>query len=148
MSSKKSPDPFVEGAISPVFIAESIASHQRKTSIGGHSIFLGQVRADTHADGRVVAAIEYSAYPEMAREKIAQIREEIFTRFPLTCLHIYHSLGTVKAGELCLFVFTSAQHRKEAMEACSEIVERIKLEVPIWGKEELNDDTYLWKENR
>jgi molybdopterin synthase catalytic subunit len=37
---------FIEGAISPEKIATSIAHHQHKTNIGGHSIFLGQVRAD------------------------------------------------------------------------------------------------------
>ncbi|MFM2254833.1 MAG: hypothetical protein RLZZ47_322 [Bacteroidota bacterium] len=66
----------------------------------------------------------------------------------LTCLHITHSLGLVKAGEICLFVFASAVHRKEAIDACEEVVERIKKELPIWGKELFNDDQYQWKENK
>ena len=36
---------FIEGAISPTKIAESIGHHQSKTKIGTHNIFLGQVRA-------------------------------------------------------------------------------------------------------
>ena len=148
MSTKKSQNPFVQGAISPAFIADSIAAHQRKTSIGGHSIFLGQVRADQNSSGQTVSSISYTAYEEMAQSEITRIREEIFGKYPVTCMHIYHSLGRVLAGEICLFVFTSAAHRKEAMEACSEIVERIKREVPIWGQEELSDQSYLWKENR
>ena len=37
---------FKQGAIPATLVAESIAKHQVKTQIGGHSIFLGQVRAD------------------------------------------------------------------------------------------------------
>jgi molybdopterin synthase catalytic subunit len=135
---------FVEGPISPAFIADSIAKHSTKTDIGGHSIFLGQVRKDVIGE-QTVAAIEYTAYTEMAEEKFHEIREAIFDKYPLTCMHIYHSLGVVPAGEICLFVFTSAAHRKEAIDACSEIVERIKKEAPVWGKEILENDTYVWK---
>ncbi|MCE2846304.1 MAG: molybdenum cofactor biosynthesis protein MoaE [Sphingobacteriales bacterium] len=148
MSTKKSQNPFVQGAISPNFIADSIAAHQAKISIGGHSIFLGQVRADQTTSGQTVASISYTAYEEMATAEITRIREEVFGKHPITCMHIHHSLGRVLVGEICLFVFTSATHRKEAIEACSEIVERIKREVPIWGQEELSDQSYLWKENR
>lgn len=37
---------FVQGPISLEKIAQSIANHASKTDIGGHSIFLGQIRAD------------------------------------------------------------------------------------------------------
>ena len=76
------------------------------------------------------------------------IREEVFARHDLICMHIYHSLGPVKAGEISLFVFTSSAHRKAATAACEEIVERLKAEVPVWGKELLEDETFQWKENR
>ena len=46
MSEKKKHKVFVEGSISPQFIADSIAKHSTKTSIGAHDIFLGQVRND------------------------------------------------------------------------------------------------------
>lgn len=137
---------FIEGAIEPVFIAESIAKHQTKTNIGGHSIFLGQVRADV-IDGRSVSAIEYTTYNQMALEKMDEIREEIFGKYDITCMHVYHSLGKVAAGQVCLFVFTSSKHRKVAIDACEETVERIKAELPVWGKEIFEDETYQWKEN-
>ena len=137
---------FVEGAIEPMFIAESIAKHQTKTNIGGHSIFLGQVRADV-IDGRSVSAIEYTTYNQMALEKMDQIREEIFSKYSITCMHVYHSLGKIAAGQVCLFVFTSSKHRKVAIDACEETVERIKAELPVWGKEIFEDETYQWKEN-
>jgi molybdopterin synthase catalytic subunit len=63
-------------------------------------------------------------------------------------MHIYHSLGVVKAGEICLFVFTSSAHRKEAIDACEEVVNRIKAELPVWGKEIFENETHQWKQNK
>jgi molybdopterin synthase catalytic subunit len=138
---------FTQGAIAPAFIADSIQKHHTKTNIGGHSIFLGQVRADV-MDGQMVKAIEYTAYEEMELEKMHQIREEIFAKYPLVCMHVHHSLGVIAAGEICLFVFTSSAHRKPAIDACTEIVERLKAELPIWGKEIFDNEAYQWKENK
>ncbi|WP_029288332.1 molybdenum cofactor biosynthesis protein MoaE [Pedobacter sp. R20-19] len=146
MSEKKIKNIFVNGAISPSFIAESISRHATKTAIGGHSIFMGQIRRD-EVNGKFVAAIDYTAYEELALTKMNEIREEIFMKYPLNCMHVYHSLGSINAGEICLFVFTSSAHRKPAIEACNELVERIKAELPIWGKEIFEDDTHQWKEN-
>lgn len=143
---KKPKKVFVEGAISPEKIATSIAHHQVKTNIGAHDIFLGQVRAD-EIDGKTVQAIEYSAYEEMAEQKFYEIREAAFEKFDLTCMHIYHSIGKVNTGEICLFVFTSSKHRKMAMDACRFLVEEIKSKVPIFGKEVLDDETHQWKVN-
>ena len=137
---------FVEGAISPAFVGESIAKHNTKKEIGAHSIFLGQVRNDV-IDGKEVMAIDYTAYNEMAEEKFHEIRETTFSKYELTCMHIYHSLGRVKAGEISLFVFTSSKHRVAAMEACTYIVNRIKEDVPVWGKEIFEDDSFVWKQN-
>lgn len=144
---KKKPHKVImQGAINPQFIAESIAKHSHKTNIGAHTIFLGQVRNDI-IDGKEVAEIEYTAYEEMAEQEFHVIREEAFSKFELTCMHIYHSLGCVKVGEISLFVFVSATHREQVFEACSYIIEQIKNRIPIWGKEIFKDGTFIWKTN-
>src|SRR5665811_407308 len=120
MEKKKIKNSLVEGPITPEKIANSIAHHQVKTNIGAHDIFLGQVRAD-EIDGKGVKAIEYTAYEEMANKVFHEIREAAFDKFDLTCAHIYHSIGEVKVGELCLFVFTSSKHRNMAFDACRYI---------------------------
>jgi len=147
MADRKPKNIFVAGAIFPAFIGENIQKHSTKKEIGGHSIFLGQVRADV-IEGKAVSAITYTTYEEMALEKMHAIREEIFSKYDLTCMHVYHSLGAVQAGEICLFVFTSSGHRKAAIDACTETVERIKAELPVWGKELFEDESYQWKVNR
>jgi len=146
MNNKKPKNVFIEGAISSEFIGQSIAKHQSKTSIGAHNIFLGQVRADD-IDGKIIAAIEYTAYEEMANAKFHDIREATFKKFDLTCMHIYHSLGKVNSGEICLFVFVSSPRRKEVFKAIEFIVEEIKANVPVFGKEIFEDETHQWKVN-
>lgn len=147
MEKKKIKNIFQEGPIAPSFISESIQKHASKKDIGAHSIFLGQVRAD-EINSETVAAIDYTTYEEMALEKMNDIRESIFEKYELTCLHVHHSLGKVNAGEISLFVFASSAHRKAAIEACHEVVEKIKKELPVWGKEIFEKEGYQWKENK
>ncbi|MBN4070200.1 molybdenum cofactor biosynthesis protein MoaE [Olleya sp. AH-315-F22] len=146
MKDKKPKNVFKEGAISSEFIGESIAKHQSKTSIGAHNIFLGQVRADT-IENKTVSAIEYTAYEDMAIAKFHDIRESAFKKFELNCMHIYHSLGRVNVGEICMFVFVSSPRRKEVFKAIEFIVEEIKANVPVFGKEIFEDESHKWKVN-
>ena len=99
-----------------------------------------------HGD-TAVKAIEYTAYEEMANEKLDAIREKAFAKYDLICMHIYHSLGVVQAGEVCLFVFVSATRRKQVYEATESIVNWIKEEVPIFGKEIMENEESSWKVN-
>ena len=146
MKQEKNKKIFIDGPISAGFISDAIAKHSTKMNIGAHSIFLGQVRNDNIGEHQV-AAIEYTTYQEMAEEKLHEIREDAFKKYSLICMHIYHSLGIVKAGEINLFVFVSSMHRKDAIHACGEIVERIKREVPVWGKEIFGNENFQWKIN-
>jgi len=134
---------FIQGPIKPQFIAEQIAKHNSKHNIGAHYIFLGQVRAD-ETDNKKVTGIEYSTYKNMADKEITKIREKAFANWPISCLHIYHSSGGVKTGEISLFVFVSADHRSECLEAVHQIVEDIKHKVPIWKKEIMEDGSSRW----
>jgi molybdopterin synthase catalytic subunit len=152
--SHKVKDIFVEGPIDPSFIATSIAKHDTRLDIGAHEIFLGQVRADPVVTPSAVevrqqvTAIEYTTYREMALERMTAIREEAFMRWPsMTCLHVHHSLGIIPAGQLCFMVFASAPHRQAARESVAWVVDRIKAELPIFGREILSDSTHLWKTN-
>ena len=146
MKQHKAKNVFIEGAISSDFIGESIRKHQSKTSIGAHNIFLGQVRADI-IDGKEIKAIDYTAYEDMANQVFHEIRESTFEKFDLTCMHIYHSLGKVSAGEICLFVFVSSPRRKVVFEALEFVVEAIKEKAPVYGKELFEDDSHQWKVN-
>ena len=137
---------FKSGAIEANFIGEAITKHQNKTNIGAHQLFLGQVRADD-IDGKIVQSIDYTAFEEMGNKVFHEIREAAFDRFDLVCMHIYHSLGIVKAGEICLFVFVSSKHRRMAQKALEYVVEEIKERAPVFGREIFEDQTHQWKVN-
>jgi molybdopterin synthase catalytic subunit len=134
-----------EGPVSAKIISDFVEKSARKTDLGGHSIFLGQVRAD-ETDGKKVRAIEYSAYAEMVDIEAEKIKKFILSEFSdVNAVDIVHSTGIVRAGEISLLVFVSAGHRHQAMQACTRAVELIKENLPVWKKEIFEDDSHHWK---
>lgn len=126
------------------FILEKMGD---KYSAGGHSVFMGQVRAD-NIDGKTVKSIEYSAYESMVKAEADKIVTEILSEFTdAQSVDILHSTGTVKAGELSLFVLVSAGHRHQAIQACARTVELIKEKLPVWKKEIFEDESHTWRQN-
>ena len=128
---------FVDGPVSPEFIATSIQKHNSKTDIGAHQIFLGQIRAD-EIEGKKVKSNWIHHLQFNGGWSVFRISWNIiWKKHDITCMHVHHSLGTVNAGEINLFVFISSKHRNAATEACKEMVEFIKNKIPVWGKEVL-----------
>lgn len=137
----------INGPVTPAIISLFIENMGMKTDSGGHSVFIGQVRAD-EINGKKVKAIEYSAYEGMVRIQADKIKETILAEFEDTrSVEIVHSTGIVPAGGISLFVLVSAGHRKQAIEACSKAVELIKANLPVWKKEIFEDDSHVWREN-
>jgi len=136
-----------DGHIAGTEILFQIQEGQADYKTGAYNLFLGQVRQDIIAD-KVVSQIEYSTYHEMALETLQLICKESLLNFKLTYISIIHGLGKIDKGEICLFVLVRSGHRKECFEACQHLVERIKKEVPIWGKEIFEDNTHSWKINK
>lgn len=136
----------VQGSIAPKIVADCIAGYSQDKQRGAHSIFLGQVRND-QIESQTVKAIEYTCYEAMVQEVAAKIVHQAMKKYESTEVKIFHSLGMVMAGEICLFVIVVSKHRKNAIEACAEVVEEIKKDLPIWGKEIFDDDAHQWKVN-
>ena len=137
----------LKGPITQIAIIHLIEKILEKTDSGGHSVFLGQVRAD-EINGKKVRAIEYSAYEGMVTVEADKIKETVLSEFgDAKSIDIVHSTGIVKAGEISLIVFVSAGHRHQAMQACSKTVELIKEKLPVWKKEIFDDDSHEWKQN-
>ncbi len=135
----------ITGPITENVVAEIACNMGKDTSAGGHSIFLGRVRADQLMD-KTVKAIEYTAYEGMVDIETRKIAAEILTSFDdVKSIEILHSLGVVKAGEISLLVGVAAGHRKQATEACSKAVELVKERLPVWKKEIYGDDSHEWK---
>jgi molybdopterin synthase catalytic subunit len=137
----------IEGPVSPGAISEIIAKGGENSECGAHSLFLGRVRRD-QIDGKIVKAIEYSAYEEMVIMEADKINKSILSEFnDVRAIEIIHSKGHVKAGEISLLVMVSAGHRDHASKACAKTVELIKEKLPIWKKEVFEDDSRQWRQN-
>lgn len=137
----------IKGPITPEIISGKLAELGNRKDTGGHSVFLGQVRADV-IDGKKVAAIEYSAYENMVSPEAGKLLEEISVDYEdVRSAGLLHSVGLVKAGEISLFVIVSAGHRDNAVRACRDLVELVKKRLPVWKKELFEDDSHRWKEN-
>ena len=138
----------IEGPVTSGLIASLIEKMATEKNSGGHSYFLGQVRADV-IDGKTVVAIEYSAYESMVKVQADKIAISILSEFnDVRTVRILHSTGIVKAGEVSLAVLVSAGHRKQAIDACAKTVELIKDLLPVWKKEIFDDNSHAWRENQ
>jgi molybdopterin synthase catalytic subunit len=137
----------IDRPISQTEISLLVGRMSEQSDAGGHSFFLGQVRAD-EVGGKRVRAIEYSAYETMVRVEADKIKKLILNEFTdARSIEIIHSTGVVGVGEISLLVLVSAGHRSHAIQACSKTVELIKEKLPVWKKEIYDDDTHEWREN-
>jgi molybdopterin synthase catalytic subunit len=137
----------INGPVPQAMISSLLEALGNDISAGGHSLFLGQVRADISV-GRRVKAIEYSAYEAMVSVEADKIKKSIMAEYDdLKSIKILHSVGIVKAGEVSLFVLVSSGHRHQAIQACSKTVELIKEKLPVWKKEIFEDNTSEWRQN-
>jgi molybdopterin synthase catalytic subunit len=82
-----------------------------------------------------VIRLEYEAYPPMARRQMEEIAREVVSRHGLAGLACVHRVGTLSPGEDAVVIAASAPHRRAALEAVEEYVQRLKQDVPIWKKE-------------
>jgi molybdopterin synthase catalytic subunit len=138
-------DYLVKGPVSHEIVSVLMDMMSKLSDAGGHTLFLGQVRDDA-VDGKIVKAIEYSAYEGMVQAEADKIKQSVMEEFDdVKAIEIIHSTGIVNAGEISLLVSVSAGHRRQSMEACSKTVELIKERLPVWKKEIYVDDSHTWK---
>jgi molybdopterin synthase catalytic subunit len=112
---------------------QSVIDKVTKDTCGAVVTFIGTVR--NNSEGKRVLYLEYEAYPEMAKKKLAEIRAELKGKWQLEEVAITHRLGRMEIGEIAVVIAVSAAHRLPAFQACEYAIDRIKEIVPIWKKE-------------
>lgn len=138
---------FVDGPISPTYATRCVERFSGNHAIGAQVLFLGQVRADIIGAGTVIG-IDYSAHESMARRAFAALVERISSEYTLIDLELRHSLGYVPTGGASLLIAVATGHRDHAYGASRAILEAVKNEVPIYGRELTAEDRSSWKVNR
>jgi molybdopterin synthase catalytic subunit len=109
---------------------------------GAQVLFLGVVR--NHHQGREVKRIDYEAYEPMALKVLQRITEEVAAKHKLERVLVVHRFGRHEIGDASIAVVIGSAHRAPAFEAAKEIMDRVKVDVPIWKKEHFADGTIEW----
>lgn len=117
-------------------------------SAGGVATFVGVVREVN--DGRPVTLLEYEAYGPMAEAELGRILEELARERPEVRVDAAHRIGALGIGDAAVVCAASAPHRREAFDACRELIDRIKARLPIWKREHGPDGPYWvgWEDAR
>ena len=97
---------------------------------GAWLMFEGIVRATEN--GQAIDSLHYQTYDPMAQETLAELARDVAARHGLTAIHVQHSRGTVPVGACSFRLLIQSPHRKPALAAMDEFIDRLKRDVPIW----------------
>jgi molybdopterin synthase catalytic subunit len=100
---------------------------------GAIATFVGTTRSRSR--GRQVIRLEYEAYAGMAEGEMERIAAELRERYDLSDIAIHHRVGVVGIGESSVVIAVSAPHRADALAACKDAIDTLKVRVPLWKKE-------------
>ncbi|MGH3779681.1 MAG: molybdenum cofactor biosynthesis protein MoaE [Pseudonocardiaceae bacterium] len=121
---------------------EEHASMVSRSTAGAVVSFSGLVR--DHDGGRGVRALEYSSHPN-AGDVIARVAAQVAaTHSKVYALAVSHRIGSLAIGDSAIVCAVSAAHRAEAFAACAALVDEVKLQLPIWKRQELSDGSEEW----
>jgi molybdopterin synthase catalytic subunit len=110
---------------------------------GAQILFTGTVR--DHHLGRQVLAVSYDAFEPLAKKVLLEIAEDVRrTVGEEIRIDVYHRTGRLEVGEVSVAIAVSSPHRAEAYRASREIIEKLKVRVPIWKKEHYIDGESAW----
>ncbi len=121
---------------------EQLQSKLINPAAGGLVVFQGWVR--NHNQGKVVNALEYQIYHELAINEGNKILQEAIEKFELLGAVACHRYGYLQIGEMAVWVGTTASHRQAAFLGTEYIISQIKQRLPIWKKEHYQDHPAVW----
>ena len=121
--------------------SDLIRKEVQDISSGAIVIFSGEVR--DHDKGKRVRKLIYEIHPT-ADEVLKKIAIEIKAKYGVTNISVAHRYGDIAIGESAFIVAVSSPHREKAFMACQELVERVKIELPIWKFQEFEDGSTEW----
>jgi MoaE-MoaD fusion protein len=112
---------------------DSVVDEVRDERAGAIATFTGTTRATSR--GREVVHLDYEAYEGMAEQVMAEIARELEKQYDLCAVAVHHRTGRVTIGETSVVIAVSAPHRADALAACRDAIDELKVRVPLWKKE-------------
>ena len=114
------------------------------TSVGAVSSFIGYVRDLNY--NKDVRYIELDVYKDMAIKELSKIQSAAIDKWNLTDCLIIHRYGKLYVSEKIVLVACFAEHRKNSIDGCKDIMDYLKKDAPFWKKEFYSDGSD-WLEN-
>jgi molybdopterin synthase catalytic subunit len=96
-----------------------------------------------HDHGRSVTALHYEGHPG-ATAVLDEVAAEIAARPGVRGVAVSHRIGDLAIGDAALVAAVAAEHRREAFDACSDLVDEVKARLPIWKHQFFADGTDEW----
>jgi len=115
--------------------------HLVQPQYGAQTYFVGTVRSPNQ--GKVVEFIEYEGYAPMAEKVMREAAERARQKHGRLSAFIQHRTGKLRPGEASLIIGVGSPHRRVSLEACDDLIEELKRELPIW-KHEGDEDGQHW----
>jgi len=112
---------------------DSVVHEVASEEAGAIATFSGTARR--HSRGRVVTYLDYEGYEGMAEEMMAKLAAGLKERYEIQEIAIHHRVGRVELGEPSVVIAVSAAHRADALAACKDAIDILKVDVPLWKKE-------------
>lgn len=120
---------------------EKLSRDVQSNSAGATVTFCGDVRNNDH--GKEVISLKYEIHPS-AQDVLTQVVRKVSNRHDVVKVAVAHRYGEIPVGESAFIVAVSAVHRVAAFEACSELVDEVKAQIPIWKYQVFADGTDEW----
>lgn len=128
-------------SVAPIDLAGEMARVERQ-DVGAVASFCGLVRADDGVD-----QLELEHYPGATEAALDRIAREAVERWSLQAATIVHRVGPMRPGERIVLVAAAAPHRRDALDACAYLIDRLKTDAPFWKRETRGDEA-RWVEAR
>ena len=110
--------------------AEALAAFMATAGEGAIASFVGIVRGEGG-----VETLTLDHYPGFTETEIARLVDALIARHGLSAATVIHRYGAMRPGEPIMFAATAAPHRRAALRALDELIDRLKTEAPFWKNE-------------
>ena len=116
-------------------------------SCGAVVTFVGQIRDhDPGVEGEV-AGIEYSAHPDAEQVLVGIVGDvlaPVIAAGEPVRIAVSHRVGPLVVGDVALVACVATAHRALAYDVSRDLVERIKVELPVWKKQHIATGESHW----
>ena len=121
---------------------KNLSKDMRQSTAGAYVSFEGWVR--NHNIGKVVKSLSYDGEESIANSEGNKRLREALIKYKISGVESQHRIGDLDVGDCAVWIGVTADHRCDAFEACSYIIEELKNRLPIWKKEHYSDSSSKW----